>query len=328
MRLAGFPRIRVANLPTPLEELRRFRQAIGGPRLFMKRDDNTGLALGGNKARKLEYLMADALEKQCDVVITTGGPQSNHARMVAALARQLGMEVILLLTGEEPKDWRGNLLLDHILGAQVIFAGTKDYDIVHPRMEAMAEELRRQGRRPYVIPVGGATPLGSLGYVQAILELMGQATDRGVNFDYIVSATGSGGTMSGMLVGARIFAPNLKVVGISVSRDRVSLTQRLCSISEAAASLLGVELKFPAEEIDVFDQYIGEAYGIPTPEGLEAIKLLAKTEGILLDPVYTGKAMAGYIDLVKKGYFPEKANLVFFHTGGAPALFAMEEYFR
>lgn len=328
LTLASFPRVRAANLPTPLQELTRFRKEIGGPRLFMKRDDNTGLALGGNKARKLEYLMADALAKKCDVVITTGGPQSNHARMVAAMARQLGMEVILLLTGDEPREWKGNLLLDRILGAQVIFAGTKDYDLIHPRMESMAEELRQQGRNPYVIPVGGATPIGSLGYVQAVLELVGQSVEAGINFDYLVSATGSGGTMSGMLVGARLFAPHLKVVGISVSRPRAALTQRLSNISEATAALLGVDLKFPPEKLAVFDEYIGESYGVPTPEGLEAIKLLAQTEGILLDPVYTGKAMAGYIDLVRKGYFPETANVVFFHTGGAPALFAMEEYFR
>lgn len=328
MSLARFPRVRVASLPTPLQELSRFRKEIGGPRLFMKRDDNTGLALGGNKARKLEYLMGAALAQKCDIVITTGGPQSNHARMAAAAARQLGLEAILLLTGEEPKEWKGNLLLDRILGAQVIFAGTTDYDIVHPRMEAMAEDLRKQGRNPYVIPVGGATPIGSLGYVQAILELAGQSVEQRIDFDDLVTATGSAGTMSGMLVGAQLFLPHLKVVGISVSRPRAGLRQRLSSLSEATASLLNYAFKFPPETIAVFDEYIGDGYGVPTPEGLEAIRLLARTEGILLDPVYTGKAMAGYIDLVQKDYFPATANVIFLHTGGAPALFAMDEYFN
>lgn len=328
MSLARFPRMKVASLPTPLQELSRFRKEIGGPRLFMKRDDNTGLALGGNKARKLEYLMGDALAQKCDVVITTGGPQSNHARMVAAVARQLGLEAILLLTGEEPREWKGNLLLDRILGAQVLFAGTTDYEIVHPRMEAMAEDLRKQGRNPYVMPVGGATPIGSLGYVQAMLELAGQSLEQGLAFDYLVTATGSAGTMSGMLVGSQAFLPSLKVVGVSVSRPRAALIQRLSSLSEATASLLNYTFKFPPETITVFDEYIGEGYGVPTPEGLEAIELLARTEGILLDPVYTGKAMAGYVDLVRKGYFPSTANVVFFHTGGAPALFAMDQYFN
>lgn len=320
MRIEECPRVRLAFLPTELEEMGRLRQVVGGPRLFVKRDDNTGLVLGGNKARKLEFLCGDALARGADVVVTVGAAQSNHARMTAAAARRLGMDVVLVLEGDCPGKWEGNLLLDRILGAEVRFSGSR-------RAEECAgevsQELAAKGRKPYLIPVGGSNAVGVLGYVLAAWEILDQAERQGVRPSHVVVAAGSGGTHAGLLAGMKMRCPDVRVVGISVSRTREALCARVAELATAAMDMLGGKKSVSPDDVLVECGYIGPAYGVPTEEGLEAISLLARREGLLLDQVYTGKAMAGLIDLVKKGRFGGGEDVIFVHTGGVPALFAL-----
>jgi L-cysteate sulfo-lyase len=334
MNLDRFPRIPLAHLPTPLEPAPRLGREIGLPELWVKRDDSTGLAMGGNKARKLEYLMAEARELGADVVLTTGGVQSNHARMTAAAACRLGMQAVLFLSGcrvpaiagagAAPETTQGNLLLDRIFGAEVRFVPGLTSRQVDEQMEAAAAGMREHGRRPYIIPVGGSTPLGCLGYVQAVAELAAQASERRLRVDAMVVATGSTGTLSGILLGARAFLPETRIYGISVS-PRAEPGKRKCArIVGEAAELLGVPWRPDPGEIPIYEDWLGPDYGIPTPEGLEAIRIAARTEGYLLDPVYTGKAMAGAKGLAAQEELRSDESVVFWHTGGAPALFAFD----
>lgn len=325
LSLDTIPRIPLAHLPTPLEAAPRLGAAIGLPGLWMKRDDCTGLAMGGNKARKLEYLMADAQARGADVVLTTGGVQSNHARMTAAAACRLGMQALLFLADPEPDAARGNLLLDRLLGAEVRFAPGISYPEMETRMEAAAAELRAAGRRPYIIPVGGSTPLGCLGYVRAVAELAEQASRSGLRVDAMGVAAGSTGTLSGILLGGRLFMPETRVYGISVSPP-VDRGRRKCAgIIAEAARVLGVDWAPAPDEVPIYDDWLGPGYGVPTPEGQDAIRLAARTEGCLLDPVYTGKALAGIRGLAERGELRAGETVVFWHTGGAPALFAFDE---
>lgn len=317
----NYPKANLAFLPTPLEKIERFSSEVGDINIYMKRDDNTGLAMGGNKARKLEFLMGDAKSKGADTVLTTGGPQSNHARMTAAAARRLGMEPILVLKGREPAVRQGNLLLDDLLGADVRFVDTKDYGEIHGKMGEIASQLESRGRKPYIIPLGGSTPLGALGYVEAFLEIMNQADEMGIKVDYIVNAVGSGGTHAGLLVGAYLSGKDVEIVGISVDAEKGVFQNDIARIATECSRLLNNDREFKPEDIIVFDEYVGEGYGIVNNETVEAITLMARTEGIILGPVYTGKAMSGLIDLIKKGYFKQGSNVVFIHTGGTPALF-------
>lgn len=328
MDLKMIPRVKAAYLPTPLEEAARLSKALGGPRIYIKRDDETGLALGGNKARKLEYLMGEAQAIGADIVLTTGGPQSNHARMTAAIARRLGMDALLILTGDDPGDRQGNLLLDEVLGAEIRFAGTEDMDAIDRMLEEAASTLRIQGRRPYVVPLGGSTPLGALGYVQAAMELAEQTRGLNLKIDRIVVASGSGGTQAGLVLGARLAGLQASVEGVSVSRPADQAAQLVANIANGAAALMGAPFRFGTEDIIVHDRYVGPGYGIATPEGLEAIRLVARTEGIILDPVYTGKAMAGLCDLVRRGRYGARETIVFMHTGGGPGLLARPDLFR
>jgi D-cysteine desulfhydrase family pyridoxal phosphate-dependent enzyme len=326
MQIGHIPRVHLASLPTPLEEAARLSKALGGPRILIKRDDSTGLAMGGNKARKLEFLMGEALAKGVDVVLTTGAVQSNHARMTVAAANKLGIKTILVLRGEEPKEVQGNLLLDRILGAEIrVVKG--DYDRTQREMESIAADLRGKGHAPMVIPVGGATPSGSLGYVTMMLELVSQLNEMGLKATHLVHASGSGGTQAGLILGARALSTGMRIVGISVSRKRDLLREKVAGIADEASRLVQADCRITANDVEVYDEYIGEGYGIPTKECVEAIRLLAETEGILLDPVYTGKAMAGLIDLVNKGKITREDTVVFLHTGGAPALFAYKHLF-
>ncbi|HAI20315.1 MAG TPA: D-cysteine desulfhydrase family protein [Clostridiales bacterium UBA8153] len=323
MQLGAMPRVRLAHLPTPLEETVNLRRALGGgPRLFFKRDDATGLALGGNKARKLEFLVADALAKGADTLITTGGAQSNHARMTAAAANRFGLKTVLVLTGSGAAPRQGNLLMDHVLGAEVRFTTGE----AAAAMEEVAAGLSAQGKRPYIIPIGGSHPMGALGYVACVQELAAQAFSTGVRVDHIVMATGSGGTQAGLELGVRLFHLG-QVTGISVSREKSALASRVADIAQGAVSLLGMDLALDPAGIRVFDEYIGEGYAKVTPEGLSSIGLVARTEGVILDPVYTGKAMAGMLDLWAKGAFGPDETVVFLHTGGVPSLFAYAEHF-
>jgi D-cysteine desulfhydrase family pyridoxal phosphate-dependent enzyme len=287
--------------------------------VFIKRDDLTGLAFGGNKVRKLEFLLAEATAKGCDVVITTGGPQSNHCRMTAAFARKLGLDCALVLTGEDEPARNGNLLLDTLLGAELRFIG--DEGRAEAEMEALAEDHRRRGRRPYVIPLGGSNGLGCAGYVLAAQEIVVQASELGVRFDRVFCASGSGGTQAGLILGALAFSAPWSVAGVSVSRGAEQLKARVCEVAAQGAARLGLGVEVKPQDVVIYDQYVGEGYGKLTEGCAEAIRLLARTEGVFLDPVYTGKAMACLIDLVRRGAVGAEETVLFTHTGGTPALF-------
>ena len=322
MRLDEIPRVHLADLPTAVEDAPRLAAELGLPRLLVKRDDNTGLALGGNKARKLEYLMAEAQSLGAQVVLTCGGAQSNHARMTAAAARKLGMECILFLTDAMPERFEGNLLLDTIIGAEIRFLPGVTYEQLESVMASEEARLISHARIPYVIPVGGSTPLGALGYVNAIRESAEELKELGAENVDIVIALGSGGTLAGLVLGCYLFLPEARPIGISVSRRADQARERVVRIANEAAKLVGIGHEPDVEKMAVYDQYVGRAYAVPTQEGKDAILLAARTEGLILDPVYTGKAMAGLIDLVRKGEFTEEDVVVLLHTGGTPGLFA------
>ena len=319
MLTENMPRVPIAHLPTPLEEMPRLSEALGGPRLFVKRDDQTGLATGGNKTRKLEFLVADALEKRADTIITSGAVQSNHARQTAAAAAKIGLRCCLVLSGESPDRWGGNLLLDELLGADISWAGERDHVQV---METVAEEMMRLGRRPYIIPIGGSNPVGAAGYVMAMLELMAQLEVRDLQLNRIVFPTGSGGTQAGLMVGAKALGFAGRIEGVSVSRTKGTLKPRLEELVTETAAFLGLDLSFASQDFIVHDDYLGEGYARMGPPEREAIRLAARTEGLLVDPVYTGRALAGLIDLIRRGVFGRDEAVLFWHTGGAPALFA------
>jgi D-cysteine desulfhydrase family pyridoxal phosphate-dependent enzyme len=323
--LEGVPRLRLAHLPTPLEFAPRLGAALGLPHLLVKRDDCTGLALGGNKARKLEYLLYEARANAADTLITTGGAQSNHARMTAAAACRLGMRAILVLADDPPREVQGNLLIDRLCGAEVRLEGDVSAAEMALRMERLAAALREQGHRPYIIPVGGSTPLGCLGYARAVAELAEQAAALDVRVDAMVVATGSTGTLAGMLLGAAAWLPGVRLYGISVSPPAPAGRSKAFAIADTAAQNYGLPLQAAGpEEVCVEDRWLGPGYGVPTPEGVEAMRLAARTEGLILDPVYTAKALAGLRALAAEGILQPRETVVFWHTGGAPALFAHE----
>lgn len=327
IELEKFPRVRLAALPTPLEELKNLEKELGGPRLFIKRDDNTGLAFGGNKARKLEFIMGDAVSKGADIVITTGSAQSNHCRMTTAAARRLGMDAALLLSEKSPPPVKANLLLDTLMAAELRFHYADVFTEMNELMAGWAKEFAGKGRKPYVIPVGGSNPTGSLGYINAVSEIARQSEDSGVVFDHIVVAVSSAGTQAGLVAGVKLLDLKTKVVGISVNRDTEFSNRLLKELTDLTLQKVSSGARIKPDELIVYDDYIGKCYADITPECIRAIKLLARTEGIFLDPVYTGKAMAGLIDLVGKGRFKKGENVLFIHTGGSPAIFTDENIF-
>jgi L-cysteate sulfo-lyase len=323
-----FDRVEVAHLPTPLEDLEVLTAELGGPRILIKRDDQTGLAFGGNKARKLDYIMADARAKGADVIITWAGLQSNWCRQTAAAAAMMGMRSILLLSKRDdtPVVIDGNLLLDAILGAdaRILPLGTSPSEVA---ME-IAEEERAAGNTPYIVAVGGSStgydmeePLGAMGYVTALIETHRQVVERAGVPDYVVIPTGSGGTQAGLVVAAEALRAGTKIIGISVSGSAEVIQANVARIATETAEGLGLRHTFSPSDIIVFDDYVGEGYGILNEPTADAIQRVARGEGILLDPVYTGKAMSGLIDLVESGYFQPDDVVVFIHTGGTPALF-------
>ena len=318
--LNTFPRIPFGVFPTPLYRLDRLSRELGLD-LYIKRDDLIGVALGGNKVRKLEFLLADARAKGADVVLTAGGAQSNHAMLTAACAARVGMEAILVLKERGVVEHKGNLILDDIFGAQVRFVDTDSYDDVYAEMERLMEELRQQGRVPYFIPVGGSVPLGSLGYVGCVQEIREQTQAMGVKLDTIVSATGSGGTYAGLTLGAKLMLPGVRSLGIGVCDD--PFAEIALKLTEETARLLETEEQVTEEDIHIH-YHIGPGYAVPGPEETAAVERLARTEGILVDPVYTGKALAGLFELAEKGCFAPGEQVLFVHTGGAGALFAVE----
>ena len=318
-------RIQLTDLPTPLHETPGLAGKLGLSRLFIKRDDLTGLAMGGNKARKLEYEFARILKEGCDVVVTIGGVQSNHARMTAAAARKAGIDAKIVLGGPETRELKGNLLLDVVLGAEIRLL--KDNDSNEDLAAAMDEwvrELREKGRKPYALPIGGSTGLGALGYVRAMRELAGQL---GPGPAQIVLPVGSCGTLAGAILGGKMFMPEARVMGISVSRTSSEIATRTVEIIEESSRLLKSTIRIERDAIESYDRYHQE-YGVMTASGKEAILLCAHLEGLLLDPVYTGKAMAGLMDLSRRGVLDVKVPTVFIHTGGLPGLFAYEHEFR
>jgi len=316
------PRIRLANLPTPLEEMPRLSKVLGDPRLWIKRDDLTGSVFGGNKLRKLEFEMAEAKNKGADMVISGGAPQSNHARTVATAAKKLGMKAVLVLRGEEPKEYDGNLLLDRILGADIKFVRAEWHE-TGAITKKVFEELQGEGHTPYIIYF--SSPSGSVGYVNAFLELTAQARKMKLKIDHILHAAGSGGTQAGLIVGKKALKAGIDVIGISVEPDRDWLLNTTIEIANGCAKLLSLDFSVTSEDVKLYD-YVGKGHGVLTKEVIGTIKLVAETEGILLDPVYTGKAMVGLIDLVKQGRFRRHENVVFLHTGGLPAIFAYNEF--
>jgi D-cysteine desulfhydrase family pyridoxal phosphate-dependent enzyme len=317
----SFARIDLGFFPTPIEDLPRLGAALGIT-LRMKRDDYTGFGGGGNKVRKLEYLMADALAQNAAVLITTGGHQSNHARMVAAAARRFGMEAVLVLRGDAPGAYQGNLLLDRLFSATLEFLDPDDYfHLIDPRMAAHADAARAAGKAPYVIPLGGANPLGAMGYVRAVEEMARQLAGSGRAPDVIVAPVGSGGTLAGLHVGVRKHWPATRIVGISVSRDAAWFQERVAGMAADCAALLNWDMSFAPADIWIEDSHVGPGYGKPSAGGIAAIKRLGHDEGVLLDPVYTGKAMDGLFALVAAGAIPRGADVLFLHCGGSPALY-------
>jgi len=335
-RLDAFPRAPLAHLPTPLERPGRLSGRIGGLSVHLKRDDGTGLAFGGNKARKLEPILGDVLARGADTVVTWAGVQSNWCRQVAAAAARTGLRSALVLLQKPgmPVGEDGNLLLDRILGAEVhvVEAGGGgsflELQNVREYVEPVVEGVKRRGQAPYLAPVGGSLmegdmtrPLGALGYVRGFAELLLQAREAGFEPDTVLLATGSAGTQAGLLVGAKLLSPRTRVVGISVAAPAADVSRYVKQIGDAALEDLGAKLTLDPSDIIVLDEYIGAGYGVMNQGVTDALALVAREEGLLLDPVYTGKAMAGLLDLAGRGYFKEGEEVVFLHTGGTPALF-------
>lgn len=329
MHLARFPRLSLGHFPTPLEALPNLSRYLGGPNIYIKRDDCTGLATGGNKTRKLEFLLADALQQEANVIITQGATQSNHVRQTIAAAAKLGLESQVLLEKRvsdfgDDYQFSGNILLDHLLGGTIaghLPAGTD----MQQAMEHLAETLRAQGKKPYIIPGGGSNPIGALGYVACAEELLYQSSQQRLRIDHIVHATGSTGTQAGLVTGLVASNSNIPVLGISVRAPKDKQEQNVYSLAQRTWELLGVKGEFPREAVIANSDYVGAGYGLPTDGMLEALRLLAQLEGILLDPVYSGKGMAGLIDLVRRGHFSPEDNIVFIHTGGSAGLFGYRQ---
>ncbi|KAF0107039.1 MAG: D-cysteine desulfhydrase [Anaerolineaceae bacterium] len=323
------PRLHFAHLPTPIEPMPRLSALLGGPRLLVKRDDQTGLAFGGNKTRKLEFLVAEAQGQGARTLITAGAIQSNHCRQTAAAAARFGFDCTLVLSGEPPAQASANLLLDGLFGAQIVWAGARER-----RDRVLAETVERaqaEGREPYLVPYGGSSPTGALGYAFAVEELMkqtkpceGSEPSQGCP-DWFVFASSSGGTQAGLVLGARVFGYRGKILGISIDEPQRALQEHVAALASGTSERLGPRIEFTPDEVLVDAGYCAAGYGVLTAAEREAIQLFAKYEGLLLDPVYTGRAAAGMLDLIRKGFFGKDETVLFWHTGGQPALFA-EQY--
>ena len=322
MRIESLARFPLAQLPTPLEELKALSRELGGPELLIKRDDQTGLALGGNKTRKLEFLVGQALEQGADTLVTAGAAQSNHCRQTAAAAAKAGLHCELLLNGPKPELPNGNVLLDELLGARIHWIQPSERAA---KLREFPDQLRQEGRKPYVIPVGGSNGVGAVGYVLAMIELVEQLDRIHRRVDHIVFASSSGGTQAGMVLGAKVTAFTGNLHGVSIDkgdRDGATYEHELTDIANEAAQYLGFDAQFTARDFNVAYSYLGGGYGMVSDLEREAIRLLGSREGIVLDPVYTGRAMGALLDLVRRKTFRTDETVLFWHTGGAPALFA------
>ncbi|GAW34066.1 L-cysteate sulfo-lyase [Roseovarius sp. A-2] len=330
MHLARYPRRFIAHLPTPLERLDRLTKELNGPEIWIKRDDCTGLSTGGNKTRKLEFLMAEAELQGADMVMTQGATQSNHARQTAAFAAKLGLDCHILLedrTGSNNANYNnnGNVLLDHMHGATTEKRpGGGD---MNAEMEKVADKFRAEGRNVYTIPGGGSNPTGALGYVNCAFEMLAQFNDRALKVDHIVHATGSAGTQAGLITGLKAMNAQIPLLGIGVRAPKPKQEENVYNLACATAEKLGCAGVVAREDVVANTDYVGEGYGIPTKSGIEAIQMFAELEAILLDPVYSAKGAAGFVDLIRKGHFKKGERVVFLHTGGSVALFGYDSAF-
>lgn len=328
--LAQFPRVTLAHLPTPLEPMDRLSEHLGGPRIWVKRDDCTGLASGGNKARKLEFLMADALAAGADTIITQGATQSNHTRQTAAASAKLGLDCHVLLedrTGSTDGhyNYNGNVLLSQLAGAHLAKrpGGTN----MPAEMEKLSEELKAKGCKPYVIPGGGSNQVGALGYVECAREMLAQAAERDLTIDMIVQPTGSAGTHAGLVAGLFAMGSDIDLLGIGTRAPREKQETMVHALAEKTLQLLGHDRGLPQSRVVANCDYVGAGYGIPTEGMCAAVLMLARLEGLMFDPVYSGKALAGLIALTQQGFFDGKSDIVFLHTGGSAALFGYPDIF-
>ena len=329
MNLAQFPRRRYTEGQTPIEKLSKLSDVLGGPTIYMKRDDLLGLAGGGNKTRKLEFLVADALARGADTLITCGAVQSNHCRLTLAAAVKEGLKCRLVLeervANSYAPDAAGNNFLFKLLGVEKIKVVAGGSDMMN-EMEQVAEEVASEGRRAYIIPGGGSNPIGATGYVACAEEILNQLFERGLKIDRAVCASGSTGTHAGLITGFFGNNSNIAVIGVNVSRTKEVQEEMVYDLVKKTATHVGVNSAIPREAVLCFGNYVGPGYSLPTPQMAEAVRMLARLEGVLMDPVYTGKAMAGFIDLIRRGFFSKEESVLFVHTGGSPALYVyMEE---
>ncbi|AJY75558.1 D-cysteine desulfhydrase family protein [Paenibacillus beijingensis] len=321
-------RVPLANLPTKIEKLERLSAQLGGPSLFIKRDDQTGTEFSGNKVRKLEYSLKEALAAGHDYVITCGGIQSNHCRSTAAAAAKLGLKSYLVLRGNEPQEPDGNLLLDHLLGAQIRYITAEEYRERRAEiMESVKDKLTGQGYKPYIIPEGASNGIGSFGYYTALREIVEQEKELGVHFDAIVVAVGSGGTYAGLLLASKTLHYKADIIGINVCDDEYYFRHVIDSILQDSGRYLQEDIAYAKQDFHIIDGYVGQGYGISSPEVRQFIFDFAKLEGVILDPVYTGKALFGLVEEIKKGRFNDLHNILFIHTGGLFGLFPQKHEF-
>jgi D-cysteine desulfhydrase len=313
------PRIHFAHLPTPIDELPRLTEYLNGPRILVKRDDQTGLAFGGNKTRKLEFLVAEALEQGARMLISGGALQSNHCRQTAAAAARFGLDCTLVLNGEMPDQPSANLLLDQMFGAEIVTVADRAYR--DQTLQETFDKAVAAGKKPYLVPYGGSSPTGALGYAFAVKEFM----EQNVQADWFVFGTSSGGTHAGLVLGQRVFGFKGRVLGISIDESEEWLKTHVSALASSASEKLGERIEFTPAEVLANADYCRAGYGVLTEAEREAVRLFAKLEGLLLDPVYTGRAAAGMIDLIRQGCFKREETILFWHTGGQPALFA-EKY--
>jgi D-cysteine desulfhydrase len=318
------PRKNLGFFPTPLTELKNLSAYFDGPRIFIKRDDMTGLAFGGNKTRKLEFLIADAIHLGADTIITGGAEQSNHCRQTAAASAAFGLECHLVLGGKEPKHLKGNILVDKLLGAKIHWTGQFRKG---EKIPEIAEQLKSLGKKPYVIPYGGSNPIGAYGFIEAMGELKKQIDDLRIIIDHIVFSSSSGGTHAGMMIGNHVYEVDAHLIGVEIDKavsDELYIDHVL-NLANETSQFIEIEKRFMNEEIILRNDYVGEGYGIVGELERKAIKLLASKEGILVDPVYTGRTFGGLIDMLENKEFVKNENILFWHTGGTPALFFYEQ---
>lgn len=313
-------KLHLGQFPTPMHRLDNMSRVLGR-NIYIKRDDMTGVSTGGNKVRKLEYLLYDAKEKGADYVLTTGGAQSNHAMLTAACCNKIGIKAILVLKQRGVQGRVGNLLINELLGADVRFVDSDSYDDVYKEMDRIADELRAAGHNPYLVPVGGSVPLGTVGYVDCAREIFAEALEQDIKINRIVSTAGSGGTLAGLVLGAMLYGDGCKVTGVAVCDD--PFEEITAELVNGAAEILGADVHVEPKDIDIL-RYYGAGYAQPSKEGLEAITLMAQQEGLILDPVYTGKAFAGLMHLIRTGKICENETVLFLHSGGTASLFAVD----